>query len=75
MVRARNRAILKHICAKNARKPMEYSLAVDDEDYNSLDDVLRDYGYEEDEEDYHEEEDYYDFPEDDGAGFFDPEEK
>lgn len=54
---------------------MEYSLAVDDEDYNSLDDVLRDYGYEEDEEDYHEEEDYYDFPEDDGAGFFDPEEK
>lgn len=47
-----------------------YSLAIDDEDY--LEDVNRsmDEEVDVDDEDYHEEEDYYDFPEDDGEGFW-----
>jgi predicted transglutaminase-like cysteine proteinase len=46
-----------------------YSLAIDDEDY--LENVNRsmDEEVDVDDEDY-EEEDYYDFPEDDGEGFW-----
>jgi hypothetical protein len=50
-----------------------YSLATDDEEYDSIPDQWWD-EEEEEGDPWLDEYDYYDFPEDDGTGFFDPEE-
>ena len=46
-----------------------YNLAVDDEEFSEIIDLI------EEDEEYWDEDDYFDLPEDDGEGFFDPMEK